>query len=135
MSRIYDALKRAQRERASRLKRGSERKEERREVRRFELQVAVYVYGHAKDDEPFHEEAISLVVNSNGALLLMANAVIPGQKLLVTNPSTRAEQPCRVVHLRESEAKRLEVGVAFDARAPEFWALPADTGADPKTDS
>ena len=103
-------------------------------MRRFELQMAVFVYGHAKDDEPFHEEAISLVVNSNGALLLMANAVIPGQKLLVTNPSTHAEQPCRVCTSRV-RGKRVEVGVAFDARAPGFWPVPADAGADLQTNS
>lgn len=135
MSRIYDALKRAQRERASNLKRGTERKQERRRVLRFELQVAVFVYGHAEGHEPFHEEAISLVVNSNGALLLMANSVVPGQVLLVTNPATHAEQPCRVVHLRASEAARMEVGVAFDSRAPEFWPLPAETSLDSTTNA
>jgi|SRR5579862_3827431 len=135
MSRIYDALKRAQRERASKQKRGSERTEERRKVRRFELQTTVFVYGRAEDHEPFHEEAISLVVNSNGALLLMATQVLPGQILFVTNPTTHAEQACRVVHFRASEAKRLEVGVAFDEQAPGFWPLTPESERDQTHDA
>jgi hypothetical protein len=128
MSRIYDALKSAQRERASKQKRDSEAANERRHVRRFQLEVPVFVYGHADGNEPFHEEATATVVNANGALLAMASQVIPGQTLLLTNPATHAEQSCRVVHLRASQAKTAEVGVAFDVHAPEFWPLPAEPG-------
>lgn len=129
MSRIYDALKRAQHERASKRKREPEHTDERRHVRRFEVEVPVFVYGNAEGQEPFHEEAVALVVNANGALLAMASPVIPGQSLLLSNPATHAEQPCRVVHLRASQAKKMEVGVAFDSQAPEFWPIPAQSGA------
>jgi hypothetical protein len=66
MSRIYDAIKRAQSERAASEQSKENPEFERRRAARVVLRVPVYVYGHGLRQEPFHEETTSLVVNSQG---------------------------------------------------------------------
>jgi hypothetical protein len=126
VSRIYDAIKRAQSERAQDKKSGSDAPFERRHTPRIELRTPIYVYGHPQNREPFHEETISLIVNSHGALLLMTNKVKAGQNLLLTNLATRREQACRVVHSSTKRLRRHQVAVAFTEAAPAFWSLPQE---------
>jgi hypothetical protein len=121
VSRIYDAVKRAQSERAAGQKLQKKVEFERRRAERIPLSVPVFVYGHGSHNEPFHEETNSLVVNSHGALLILSNKVKCGQQLLLTNPSTRHEQACHVVHFVKKLRKRSEVAVAFTEPAPAFW--------------
>jgi hypothetical protein len=121
VSRIYDAIKRAQAERAAQDKSSDNPEFERRRAKRVDLRVSVYVYGHGPHQEPFHEEATSLVVNSHGALISISKKVRSGQKLLLTNRATHLEQPCRVVRLARRHRKRLEIAVAFTDPAPAFW--------------
>src|SRR6202140_5842996 len=104
ISRIFDALKNAQRVREGKLKpnapvEGAVEIPDRRRSRRWSLDVSVYVYGHGPEKEPFHEEAHTLHVNANGALLLLSVPVQKGQRLLLTNLLTQKEQHCRVVFL------------------------------------
>jgi hypothetical protein len=127
MSRIFDALKRAQKLRDGKLKQESPAPEaveipDRRRSRRWSLQVPVQVYGHA-GKEPFHEEAHTLHVNANGALLLLSAPVRKGQKLLLTNTLTQQEQDCRVVFLGAKRSRTVEAGVAFPLTNPEFWQI------------
>jgi hypothetical protein len=126
VSRIYDAIKRAQSERDASEKAKETPEFERRHAKRIALCVPVYVYGHGFRQEPFHEEATSLVVNSHGALLKLSTKVKSGQELLLTNRATQLEQSCRVVHLQQKQKKYLEVAVAFTEPAPAFWALQQD---------
>lgn len=127
MSRIYDAVKRAQSEHANSKDSSAKIGFDRRRAQRIALQVPVFVYGHGRHQEPFHEETTSLVVNAHGALLPMSNRVRLGQELLLTNPATLTEQPCRVVFLASKRSHRSKVGVAFTGEAPAFWSLPGDT--------
>lgn len=127
MSRIFDALRDAERVRASRTEPSGKERPERRKVRRFTMRVPVFVYGRDASEEPFHEQTTSLVVNANGALLALEHPVVPGCALLLTNPATRAVQPCQVVHLRASESHQTEVGVAFDNPSVDFWPLPEES--------
>jgi hypothetical protein len=131
MSRIFDALKLAQRTRTGqpRLKpAGIETIEsaDRRRSRRWSLDVSVYVYGHGPGPgrEPFHEEAHTLNVNSNGALLLLSVPVHNGQSLLLTNRITEQEQDCRVVYLGTKHSRTIEAGIEFPAANPDFWQMP-----------
>jgi hypothetical protein len=125
VSRIYEALKRAQKERKMQSESGDAENTERRHAQRVTLRVPVFVYGYGSGTEPFHEETTSLVVNSNGALLTLTNPVKFGQRLLLTNPANLREQECRVVYLGTKLEKRSEVGVAFPEPTPQFWPLPA----------
>jgi len=127
MSRIFEALKHAQLVRAGKLKQSAPAPEaveipDRRRSRRWSLHVPVQVYGHA-GKEPFHEEAHTLHVNANGALLLLSSPVRKGQKLLLTNTLTQQEQDCRVVFLGAKRSRTVEAGVAFPLTNPDFWQI------------
>ncbi len=132
MSRIYDALKRAQSERAKSKGLQGESEFDRRRAQRIALEVRVFVYGHGRHQEPFHEETTSLVVNSHGCLLPLSNRVCIGQELLLTNPATQSEQPCRVVFLASKRSLRNKVGVAFTDEAPSFWSKTGDAITNPE---
>src|SRR3981189_2336016 len=101
MSRIFDAIKNEQLVREGKVQpnapvEGAVEIPDRRRSRRWSLDVAVYVYGHGPSKEPFHEEAHTLHVNANGALLLLSAPVKRGQILLLTNRLSAKEQDCRV---------------------------------------
>ena len=97
---------------------------DRRRSRRWSLDIPVYVYGHGPGKEPFHEEAHTLHVNANGALLLLSVPVRKGQKLLLTNTLTQQEQDCRVVFIGTQRSRTVEAGIAFPLTNPDFWQLP-----------
>ena len=130
MSRIFEALKNAQRVREGNLRpnapvEGAVEIPDRRRSRRWPLDVSVYVYAHEPGEEPFHEEAHTLQVNANGALLLLSVPVKKGQTLLLTNWLTQKEQDCRVVFIGTRRSRTVEAGVAFPQTNPDFWQLPA----------
>lgn len=131
MSRIYDAVKRAQAERAAKQRTDKKIEFERRRTERVPLNVPVFVYGHGTRNEPFHEETNSLVVNSHGALLVLSSRVMFGQKLWLMNPLTRHEQACRVVRLGKKTRKRSEVAIEFTEPAPAFWNRTGGAGSQP----
>jgi hypothetical protein len=129
MSRIFEALKHAQLVREGKLPSKASGEEavevpDRRRSRRRSLDIPVYVYGHDLNTEPFHEEAHTLQVNANGALLLLSVPVKKGQQLLLTNTLTEKEQDCRVVFLGTKRTRTVETGVAFPLTNPGFWRLP-----------
>jgi len=129
MSRIFEALRHAQLVRAGKLPPKAPAVDaaevpDRRRTRRWALDISVYVYGHGPGKEPFHEEAHTLHVNANGALLLLSVPVRKGQKLLLTNMLTQKEQDCRVVFLGTRRSRTVEAGVAFPLTNPGFWHLP-----------
>ena len=134
MSRIYDAVKRAQSERAAKQKADNKIEFERRRAERVPLSVPVFVYGRGERNEPFHEETNSLVVNAHGGLLVLSSKVKFGQELWLTNPETRHEQACHVVHFVKKARKRSEVAIAFTEPAPAFWSRPSSAGMPPEAD-
>jgi hypothetical protein len=128
MSRIFEAIKQAQKSRPdpSRIEPlASENKpsDDRRRSRRWPIDISVYVYGHGPEKEPFHEEAHTLNVNANGALLLLSAPVHKGQTLLLTNRFTEQEQDCQVVYLGAKHSRTMEAGIAFPAANPDFWQI------------
>jgi len=130
MSRIFEALKQAQSVRASKGLPEPPAADvveipDRRRSRRLALDISVYVYGHGPGKEPFHEEAHTLNVNANGALLLLSVPVHEGQVLLLTNELTQQEQDCRVVFLGTKHSRTVETGVAFSRTNPDFWQTPS----------
>jgi hypothetical protein len=126
MSRIFEALKHAQSLRADKPEQKPPAAEvakisDRRRSPRCTLDVSVYVYGHGPEMDPFHEEAHTLNVNANGALLLLSVPVHEGQMLLLTHQLTQREQDCRVVFLGTKHSRTVETGVAFPRTNSEFW--------------
>jgi hypothetical protein len=131
MSKIFEALKYAELVRAGKAKpltsgEAAAEVPDRRQSRRWAIDVPVYVYGHGPGKEPFHEEAHTLRVNSNGALLLLSVPVRKGQKLLLTNRLTQQEQSCRIVFLGTRRSRTVEAGIAFAVPNPTFWQAPPD---------
>lgn len=123
MSRIYDALKRAQREQASR-EQGTAQAERRGSARRA-IQVPLLVYGHGAERTPFHEETQSVQVNAGGGLVALAARVTRGQKLLVVNRLTEKEQECEVVSSERTRTPLTLVGIKFIRPAADFWQVAA----------
>lgn len=136
MSRIFEALKLAQsaRQAKARPESAAQRLNEysdRRRSPRWALDVAVYVYGHAAGKDPFHEEAHTLNVNANGALLLLSVPVEKGQQLLLTNQLTEQDQDCRVVYLGTRHSRTVETGVVFPRTNLDFWQIRSPNEDDP----
>jgi hypothetical protein len=128
MSRIFEALKQAQMVRAGKAPSNPPAEDaveipDRRRSRRLAFDIPVYVYGHGPGKEPFHEEAYTLNVNANGALLLLSVPVRKGQMLLLTNQLTQREQECHVVFLGTKRSRTIEAGVAFPHTNPDFWQV------------
>ena len=86
------------------------------------LPVTVRVEDTPKD-APFEEETNTLVVNSHGALILLAGKVEKGQKLRLINRATREEQACRVASFGPTTAGKTQVGVEFLKPSPDFWHI------------
>jgi hypothetical protein len=146
VSRIWDALKQAQRLRALAEGRESpsssvpanasinaldhvendlDRRDDGRDDRRKDLRHAhtsiLLVYGSGADTQPFHEEAETIDANDEGCLLLLETVVAFGQRLFLINMRTQAEQECKVVHVGKRVDGKTRIGLAFLASAPNFW--------------
>ena len=136
MSRIFEALKRAQMIRAGEIQaspvaKGDAEVPDRRRSRRWALEVAVQVSGNRAGRKTFREDAHTLRVNENGALLLLSVPVRRGQKLRLTHCSTQREQDCKVVFVAARGSQTIEAGVAFSSTNPDFWQLPPAPEAKP----
>ena len=137
MSRIWDALKQAERQRsrtqdrAPAADRASERAPgdtDRRTGLRHAHNVALLIYGSDADKEPFHEEAETIDAHENGCSLTLETVVSRGQRLFLTNMRNQAEQECRVIHVGRRVRGKARVGIEFVAPTRQFWrpgVLPA----------
>jgi hypothetical protein len=141
VSRIWQALREAERERARALAGKNEAESERidresaseervappvkdtdrRNGLRHARETTLLIYGSDADKQPFHEESETLDVNENGCLLTLLSAVSRGQRLFLTNMTNQAEQECRVVYVGRRVRGRARVGVEFIGPAPHFW--------------
>jgi PilZ domain len=126
VSRIWDALKAAEQHRARMIQRTQEQQLEmhrgdRRNSKRVELNVPLFVYGSNSDRQPFHEEAFTLDLNDGGCKLSLEEEVYPGQRLCLTNTENQAERECRVVHVSKRIQGRLRIGVTFFQPDAQFW--------------
>jgi hypothetical protein len=125
LSRIWEALKQAQRDR-TRDRDGAVAADEasdrdHRDGLRHPHVVPVLVYGSGVDKQPFHEEVNTIDAGQHGCLILLETPVVRGQRLFLTNTNTQAEQECRVVHARQTSAGKTRVGLVFLSAAPNFW--------------
>lgn len=134
MSRIWDALRRAerQRSRADTLNLASDvgsgppaaparDASDRRRGQRREYRVSLLVYGSGDDREPFHEQTDTIDAHENGCGLILEKPVARDQRLCLINPRNQADQECRVVYVGKPALGKSRVGVAFMTPAPHFW--------------
>lgn len=126
MSRVWEALRQAERQRANAegaSSRGADsiHAGDRREKLRHAHRVPLLIYGSDAERQPFHEEALTIDANENGCLIVLESAVSHGQRLFLTNTLNQAEQECRVVHVGRRSRGKAQIGVAFVRPAPHFW--------------
>jgi len=95
----------------------------RRRSMRVLLSVPIEVRGKDKEQKDFTEETRTLVVNAHGALISLGARVTPGQTVTVSNRSTRKEMECRVVHLGNASAGKIQTGIEFVTPCGPFWQI------------
>lgn len=133
MSRIYEALREAERVRSINgaadedglgvMELPSQECSEQREQ-----EINLMIYGHAPSGPPFYESAKALRWNANGGLVLLGRPVFEGQNLLLFNDHTSQEEICRIVNVRVRDMETHEVDVTFSSPRPEFWEIPDTRG-------
>lgn len=123
LSRIFDALKRAQHSLSPPETNPAVEQPERRRSARWSAHVPVFIYGHASGRQPFHEEAYSTNVSATGGRLVMMATVRPGQPLLLVNKVSQAEQECRVAYVGGRDPQTVEVAVEFSQPVEDFWRV------------
>jgi hypothetical protein len=134
VSRVWNALKEAERERAHVIRRNGidspdkpcEKLSKRdsvghREGPRPAHRVLLLVYGWDTEEQPFHEEAEAFEMNENGSLLWLESRVARGQRLFLTNTQNQAEQECRAIKIGRRVDGKTRVAIRFSRPAPHFW--------------
>ena len=134
MSRVWNAVKEAERERTHETQRNGvdspdkpcEKPSERdsighREGQRRVHRVPLLVYGWDAEGQPFHEEAEAFEINENGSLLWLESRVARGQRLFLTNMRNQAEQECRAITIGKRVDGKARVAIQFSRPAPHFW--------------
>ena len=135
MSRIWQALREAERDRKQAQPSGSTRsiEEPEREARNEEAceqewrglrhspAATLLIYGSDADRQPFHEESETIDANEKGCLLALENIVSKGQRLFLQNTRNQAELECRVAYIGKRSAGKTHVGVEFLKPSPQFW--------------
>jgi hypothetical protein len=131
LSRIWEALRQAERQRSRGEDRGSApaaaraggkiQEDDRREGLRHAHSVSLLIYGSDADKQPFHEEAETVDADENGCSLTLETAVARGQRLFLTNMRNQAEQECRVIHVGKRVRGKARVGIEFVTPNPQFW--------------
>lgn len=113
MSRIWESLREAEKERA--------RLWERRSTARLRLHVPLLVYGYTVKGETFHELTKTCYVNAGGGLIALSTGVTRGQKLLLFNERNGKEQECFVTGRRSTRLNGFGIAVAFLQVRSDFW--------------
>jgi len=93
----------------------------RHRTQRVLLQIPVRVSGRNSLGSPFEEEAQTVVINANGALLLLSTQMTQGQTLTLMNIAAKQSAECVVAYLGQHQGQRAEVGVGFLLPNPGFW--------------
>jgi hypothetical protein len=96
-----------------------------RRSQRVILDVPLLVRGEDehKHKHAFQEDAMALIVNAHGALVILEASVTVGQKVIVTNVKSGEEREGTVAFVSSAYAGLAKVGIQFDKPAPEFWSL------------
>ncbi|MGA8144843.1 MAG: hypothetical protein WB987_13220 [Candidatus Acidiferrales bacterium] len=93
---------------------------EQRRGRRVRATAQILLYGRLAD-EPFQEQTETIDVSSHGGLFPVSAAVVPSQKLIVTNLETNDDLACRVARLIRTEHGQTLAAVEFLQPSLRFW--------------
>jgi hypothetical protein len=124
VSRIWDLLKQAERER-SRTPGGSPPasivQRDRRADLRHDYRAQLLVYGSDAEGLPFHEGVETIDANDEGCRFELETSVLEGQRLFLVHLRTEAELDCRVVRVGKRIQGKAPIAVAFASPAADFW--------------
>jgi hypothetical protein len=81
------------------------------------------ISGKSADQKPFREETFTVTVSAHGALVMLAERVDLGQKLVLMNPSNWDEREGRVAYMGKVHAGLAQVAIEFARPSPEFWPI------------
>jgi hypothetical protein len=93
----------------------------RRRSQRILLSVPIFVSGERANGAPFAEHTKTQVVNAHGALILLREQVLVGQKIRIKNLATAEELLCTVIDIDPGDSSVPEVGLEFSEPCPRFW--------------
>lgn len=96
---------------------------ERRRTMRVALALPVLVHGQNDMGEKFCYKATTRSVNQQGALLVMDEAVMMGQSLLVVNENTSRSTETRVVFVKKERDGKHLIGLEFANPDMNFWKM------------
>jgi hypothetical protein len=74
----------------------------------------------------------TIIVNSHGALILLATEVAVNQIIRIENSKSKEELLCRVTSMGQNFMGKTQVGIEFIYPAPDFWGnAPSPEGSKP----
>jgi hypothetical protein len=120
LSKIFEALKRAELASTKNSNTDTALQLECRRTPRVRIHIPLLVYGY-KRKSPFHEDACTVEVNAHGGLIAMQTALRPRQKLLVVNKGNESKQRCTVLSVRVRQECGFDVAFEFLNPTPQFW--------------
>jgi len=94
-----------------------------RRSQRVVITCPVTLFGQSMDGRIFSEETNTQTVSPHGALVFLKKDVNTQKPALLGNPKTKMEVQCRVVHRKEIEKDKYEIGLEFSCPVPKFWGI------------
>jgi hypothetical protein len=95
---------------------------ERRHTVRVPLQIPLTVRCQSPEGDAIYLKASTCTVGANGALVVMAERLVPGQAVRLYNEMTNESVECFVTSVREKR-DGLYIGVGFAAPRSNFWHM------------
>ena len=94
---------------------------DRRRSERWAQPVPVLVYGSDSGKHPFHEQTETADINDDGCSFTVAATVAIGQRLFLVNMLNDAERECRVVQASHRSRGKALIAIEFSKADPDFW--------------
>jgi hypothetical protein len=94
-----------------------------RRSQRVVIDFPVTLFGQGLDGKIFAEKTNTQTVSAHGALVILKKGVDTERPALLGNPKTQMEVQCRVVHHKEIEKDKYEIGLEFSQPVPKFWGI------------
>lgn len=95
---------------------------ERRHTVRVSLQIPLTVRCQSPEGDAIYLKASTHAVSANGALIMMAERLVPGQSVRLYNEMTNESVECFVTSVREKREGQF-VGIGFAAPRTNFWHM------------
>ncbi|MBZ5698880.1 MAG: PilZ domain-containing protein [Acidobacteriia bacterium] len=98
-------------------------KSNRRIDQQVKLPIPVQVAGTNSRGTPFVEDTKTIIISPYGALVSLKTTSFKGQRLVLSNPRTKAEMECTVVSIDQAQDDQRKVEVLFTVPDKTFWKV------------